>query len=859
MWKVALKGITQRKRRFFSTVVAIVLSVGFLSGVSVLSDTIRQTFDSLFSSVYGGTDVVVASKGTLDGGFRRAPQRLPRSMIETLRAVPGVVAVDGLLQSYAQVVDAKGVPIGGSNAPTFGSVWTADADLNPFSIAEGRAPAADNEIVLDRNTAKLGKIALGSPVQVLSISEPATLTVVGFSRFGKADSPAGFGFTHFTASEADRLFKTDGKVDQILVAAAPGVSQIALRATVTDALATTNNLEVFTGAEATVKRQSEFKERLKGFTVFLNVFALVAMFVATFVIFNTFQIILSQRQREMALLRALGASTAQVLRSVVLESIVIGLIASLIGIGVGVLVAAGLKALLTAVGFPLAKGTLVLARHTITNGLIAGLLSTLVAAAVPAVRAARIAPIAALQDAVLEHRRPSRIRIVIGLLIAGGAAALVISGLRTSGNPAVYRVGIGAGLTVIALLLLNPLLLVPFTRAVGSPARLQGMTGQLAQENVVRSPRRNALTAFPLLFGAALVGLLLVFTASFKAQVIKTVEGQFKGDFFINTKGRGLGFSPEVAKAVAKVPGVEALTPVRFFFGDPKLVDAAGRSAESAIIAVDTASVDKTVDIPVLSGSIATMTTGTIAVSSALAKDNGWKVGDDLTMQLRGGNAKPLRIAAVIDATKVAGLFQGAGALLGIDTFDSIDPFKLDQVVYVRTTDHDRTHIAEMKQRLADAIKAYPTTEVGDLASYKKLIDAQVAPFVNFIIALLGISVLIAVVGVANTMKLSVAERTRELGLLRAVGMHRRQSRAMVRWEAITISVFGVLIGTAIGAGFGIALMRTLRSQGFTESVVPLRQFVIMALLAAVLGLLAASGAARRVAKLDVLRAIAVE
>jgi putative ABC transport system permease protein len=353
--------------------------------------------------------------------------------------------------------------------------------------------------------------------------------------------------------------------------------------------------------------------------------------------------------------------------------------------------------------------------------------------------------------------------------------------------------------------------------------------------------------------------VLLVVVASFKAQVSSTIEGQFKGDFFVTAKGNGLGFSPAVAKAVAKVAGVVAVTPVRFYFGDLKLVDAGGGEADSSLIAVDTSTVLQTVDIPVEAGSITKMTTGTVAIGNDLADKYHWKVGDAITMKLRGDSTTPLTIAAIVDAKKVAGLFQGASAIVGIDTFEPIDPLKLDQLVYVRTDDTGRTRTAALKQQLSDAVKAYPSVEIGDLASYKKLVDDQVAPFVRFLLALLSISVFIATVGVANTMKLSIAERTRELGVLRAVGMHRRQAKGMVRWEAITISVFGVVIGSLLGGGFGVAVMRSLKSQGFTESVVPYGQFVVMAIVAALLGLLAASGAARRVSRLNVLQAISVQ
>ena len=857
MWKVVLRGITQRKRRLVSTVLAVVIGVGFIVGVFVLSDTIRQTFNDLFSSVYRGTDVVVTGKGQLDSGFRQTPKRLPASLLVAIRAADGVDDAQGYVQNYAQVVGHDGTAVGGSNAPTFGASWSADQRVNPFTIASGHAPQADNEITVDRNTAKLGKLHVGDVVSVLSPSAPATYHLVGLTRFGSADSPAGSSFVHFTAPEADRIFQTNGEVDQILIVAKPGVTQATLKSTVTAITAATSvRSDVFTGVEATAKRQSEFQKNLKGFTTFLLVFAIVALVVATFVIFNTFQILLAQRVRELALLRAIGASARQVLRSVLFESLIVGFVAAVLGVVGGLAIAFGLKVLLTAIGFPLRSGGLVLLPRSIVVGLATGMAATVLAATLPAFRAARIPPIAALQEAAIEQRRPSRIRAAIGVALLVLAAVLLVRGLGSTGNTALARIGLSAGSTIFALLALNPLVLVPFTRSIGRVLHLKGVTGQIAAENVVRSPRRNALTAFPLLFGAALVGLLLVFAASFKAQVGKTIDGQFKGDFFITAKNR-FGFSPDVADKVRAVPGVSALTPVRFDFSSRVADPHTGKRTEEALVAVDTSSVLQTLDIPTSEGSITDITTGKIGIDDVTARDLGVHVGDLLTVEFKAGGDKQLPIAAIIPSTKVVALFQGASFLIDLSTWDANYTNRLDALLYVKIA--DRNKVASMQVALKQALTSVPTAEVGDLASYKRLVDRQVAPFLNFVIGLLFISVLIATVGVANTMKLSVAERTREIGLLRAVGMNRRQSRAMVRWEAIAISVFGVLLGAAMGVGFGLALMHALRSQGFTEAVVPVRQFVAMTIVAALLGVVAASGAARRVARLDVLQAIAIQ
>ena len=855
MGRVARNGLVQHRRRVVSTVAAVVVAVAFLTSVSTLSDSVRGTFDSMFTSLYGRTDAVVTAKGTLTLGFRRAPQRLPRLTILQLAKVPGIASVDGMVVGYAQVVGTDGRPVGGANSLSFGSIWTDDNRFNPFAVAEGRKPRADDEVVLDRTTARLGRIRVGDRITVLTVSEPTAVTVVGITRFGRADSPGGLGYVHFTGAAADRLFRTDNKIDQILLAAAPGTTPEALKRDVAAALGRPDAYDVYTGAEALTVRRSEFQDRLAGFTVFLTLFAGIALVVAAFVIFNTFQIVLNQRQRELALLRAIGASRRQIVGNVLAEAVALGVVGAGVGLGLGLLAAAGAQSVLADAGIPLTTGPLVVSAGSVARALACGVVTTVAAALVPAWRASRVPPVAAMAQAAVEPRRPSPLRTAAGV-VAGVIGTVAVVAGAPRGQGAVAAVGAGGLVVVAALVLLDPHLL----RALARLSRRNGhrrIPGLLASDNVARSARRNAVTAFPLLFGSALVGVLLVFTASFRAQVDATIDGQFKGDLFVTSRTGNIGFSTEVAATVARLPGVAELTPVRFMFIDPRFVDGAGGAEPAGIVGVDTASVLGTIDIPVLAGSVSTMTPGTVAVERAVADRHGWAVGDAISVAVRGSPETPVTVAAIIDTTRLTGLFRGANALVGLDTFDRINPVDLDQALYIRTGADEP--VDTVRSRIEQALATYPTVEVGDATGYKRLIDRQVRPFIAFMFVLLAISVAIAMIGVANTLSLAINERTRELGLLRAIGMHVAQSRAMVRWEAATIATFGVGLGSVVGGVFGVAFMRALRSQGFTVTRVPVPSFVLVGMVTVALGVVAATGAVRRVTRIDVLRAIAVD
>ena len=849
MFRVALKGLLQRKSRLVGTMLAIVLGVGFISGVYVLTDTLQRTFDDLFGSVYARTDVVVQPIVNGEGRLRSAPTRLPIDALDKARQIDGVGFVSGYVQAYAQVLDANSEPIGGDNKPAFGTSWTTDERVNPFRIAEGRAPAAQGEIIIDRTTAKIGKINVGDQVPVLTSGPSAIYTVVGISRFGTADSAAGVSSVGF-GGDASKAMGIEPGFDQLLAVARPGVAQDELAIRVGKVF-NTPKVESITGVAAASQRQSELRKRLSSVTSLLLIFGYLAVFVGAFVIANTFAILIAQRRQELALLRAIGASRAQVLRSILLEALVIGVVASVIGVVVGIGIAQGLKGLIGLFGFSLPTGSVVLKSRTIWVALLVGSFITMLAAVLPSWRASQIAPIAALREAAIEVQKQSKLRILLGGLVTALSLASLIDGLSKTGDPAAKRVGIGAALALIAAVFLGPLFLTFFAK-IGRPIMARrGVSGELAQQNVLRSPRRAALTGIALTLGLSIVSILLVFASSFKALLNNTVEGQFKGDFVV--LAQGLGFTSDVATKVSATSGISSAAAVRIAFGGaPAARDPKG---EDAIAAVDVAHIADVINVPMKVGKMSDVAPGTIALGDKEAAKYSLKVGDDFPIIFATGE-KPLKISAIVDEAKTAGIFQGVTRIISLDTWDQAITLKLDNFVIAKGANGQSK--SATKASLKESLKAYPTAKVLDQAAYKSFVMRQVNGFLGFVFVMLALSIIIAGVGVWNTLNLSVIERTRELGLLRGVGMARRQARSMVRWESVVIALYGALVGIVIGVGSGIAIVRVLRAQGFTIISVPIIQLSVALFAAFLLGVTAAIGAARRAGKLDILQAIAV-
>lgn len=845
MWKVTLKNLWAKKFRMLSLVVTIMTGVGFMAGTMVLTDTMNRTFDDLFADVNRNVDAYVRAKAAFASDFGTERPRLDSVVVQQVRTVDGVAQVEGNVQGYAQPLDRDGDPIGGTGAPTFGFNWGVVEELNPYRLVEGRAPRTSREVVIDRGVAKRGDFSVGDPIRILFQGPTEEFTISGIATFGRADSAAGSSAVGFTNDTAQRLLGEPGKVDSVSVTAQPGVSQEELRGNIERTLAS-DRIEVLTGAEITAENQNDIKDGLRFFNILLLIFALVAIFVGMFVIYNTFSILVAQRTREMALLRAIGASGRQVRRSVLAEATVVGIVASLVGLGFGVVVATALKASFAALGIDIPAGGVVVAARTVVVAIVVGLVTTVVSAWFPARKAARIPPIAALRDVAVDRSATSPVRIVVGLIVLViGAVALVI-GLTGSGSTAAATVGVAFVIAILGIAVLGPVIATPVSRLLGAPLpRLRGLTGTIARQNAMRNPRRTSGTALALTIGVALIGFILVMASSIKASIEQQIDQQLRADYVLAPKGFGQGFSPTVAERVAQIPGAEFVSGVRF--GQIRIGD-----SSKFVVGVNPSAVDQLFDVGVTDGDVLALDGDSIAVWRDVADDNGWAVGDTIPVTFATTGERPLRLVAVYENNEAAGNY-----VIGLPTYEANFVQQLDFRVFVKTapgTDQD-----EFRQAVEAVLADYPTAELQDRTEFKRAQAAQIDQVVNIFYVMLFLAIVIALIGIGTTLALSIFERTRELGLLRAVGMSRRQMRASVRWEAVIIALFGTLLGLVVGLTFGAAIVQSLRAQGFTVFRVPFGQILVLTVLAALAGVLASVRPARRAARLDVLQAIATE
>jgi putative ABC transport system permease protein len=848
MWSVALKGIWARKLRFISTTVAIVLGVGFMAGTYVFTDTVGTAFNDLFASVYAGTDTVVRGVNPVDPDDNRQDgrSRLSVDVLDQVRAVATVDRAEGFVRGYAQLVKRNNKPLGGTSAPTFGLSWVDDPRLTPYRIFSGRPPTNDDEIAIDKASARIGKWTVGDTIKVLSQAPTSSYRLVGVLTFGTADSAAATTTVAFTPARAAQIFDTGGRFNSVLAAAKPGVGEERLTADIA-AVVSGPDRQVLTGTEVTKLTQSAFRERLKGFRIFLQAFAYLALFVGMYVISNTFAILVAQRSRELALLRALGARRAQVLRSVLVEALAIGLVASVMGLLVGLGLAVVLRQVFAVIGFDLPGNGLIVLPRTVIVSVVVGTVITVVSALLPAWRAGRLAPLAALRDVAIDRSAQSRARLVIGVLMALADQGLIVKGLSGNGSP--LTEGAAFALSIITVTVLGPTLARPFGKALGAPlSSTRPVVGALATANAIRNPRRTARTALALTIGLAVVAMVLTFVASFNGLVSRTIDGQFKADYILSNRSF-TGFSPEVARRVATVPGVSAVSGVRF--GSLRI-----DGVDTFSAAFDTARLGDLVELPVLEGRVSDIGRGAIAIGRNEAAKHDWTLGDSIPVIMATGPTT-LKLAALMDDTKLRSITQGGAAVISLETYDDGFVERLDFQVYVKAA--SGADLDAVATAVEAALVDYPTAEVLGQAEYKRSISDQLDRFVLIVFVLLALSVFIALFGVANTLLLSIHERTREIGLLRAVGMTAAQVRATVRWESVIMALFGVVVGLVLGATFGFLVMRSLRDDGFTEIVIPRARLAMVALVALAFGVLAGIRPAYKAAKLNVLTAIGVE
>ena len=850
MFSLTVKGLWAHKLRYALTGLAVVLGVAFMAGTMVLTDTMQTTFDGVFESANEGTDVIVRRSSAIDSEFSDTRDRIDAEVVDRVAAVEGVAAARGSIQGITQLVHADGdaTPSDGLEV-TLGANWIDDDGLNPFDIATGRAPAAANEAVMDQYSADAEGWVVGDRFTVLTKAGPATLELVGTATYGDVGGLPGTTLVATDDATAQALFAEPGRYDDIVVGAESGVTAAELTERIQAEVATSaSGLEVLTGEQDTADQQASFKEDLSFFNTFLMAFAYVALFVGTFIIYNTFSIVVAQRTKDLAMLRAVGARRGQVLRSVVLESVFVGIVSAAVGLAAGVGLSFGLRALLSSVGLDIPSGPIVVASGTIVTAFLVGVGVSVVSAVLPAVRASRVKPIAALRDVAVDRSGVSIARTVAGLLVTGAGVVGFAAGVSADGDDGVPMLGLGAVLTLVGVMVLGPVLVRPALGALTRPvARISGMTGRYAGENGRRSPKRTAATASALMVGVALVGFITILASSTSASVRAAVDKSFRADYVVESGSWDQGFATTIEDDLAAVPGVESLSPVRSAAAE---VDGSG----TTVIAVDAGAIEDLYDLEVLSGSLDGVEAGGVGVQSDDATARGLALGDSVPFRFADGSEVELEVSAIFD-----GRLPNTEDtwLLGLDTFEAHVADQFDRQVYVAM--EDAVPAAESRSAIEAAVSAWPNAEIQDQAEFKEAVTAEIDQILNLIYGLLALAVIIALIGIANTLALSVHERTRELGVLRAIGMHRRQLRASVRWESLLIALLGTAMGSVLAIGGAWGIVTALDTEGVTQLTLPVTRLLAITVLAGLAGVLAATWPAHKAARLDILRAIATD
>ena len=844
MLRAALRSVLARKVRLVLTGLSILLGVGFMAGTYVLTDTMTSAFNDLVNTGVSDIDVLVRSSNAFTAQTSSLEERkpMPESVLATVESVPGVARAVGDVLGYAQIVDpTTGKVIGTVGPPTAGSAWN---DLNGFTLKPGGTPPhGPDQVVIDAATAKNHDISVGDHVRILFEGPPGDFEVVGIAGYGESDSLFGATWALFDLPTAQEVLGREGQLDSISVVAEDGVSGVDLQRRIAEVLP--EGAEAVTAATVASESQDQINQGL-GFlrTAFL-VFAFVSLFVGAFIIFNTFAIIVAQRTRELALFRALGATGRQVMGSVVAEALIVGIVSSLLGVLAGIGIAIGLKGLLSTVGFDIpASGTVILPRTFIVS-IVVGTIVTLFAAVVPARRAARVAPIEALREAQDRPGRSLRFRLVAGVIVLALGLLPLAYGLFGAPKSALQLVGFGVAFTFIGIAMLTPMIARPVAAALGAPIERTGVPGKLGRENAMRNPRRTAATASALMIGLGLVVFVAVFGASAKASVSATLERTLKADFIL-TSPTFSGFSIAAADAIQPVDGVRTVSQVR-------QAEVHIKGTTAFLTGLDPATFPIVSEAGVTEGSLADLArTNTIAVYEDVAADNGWSLGDEIRVEFPATGPVTTTVAAIYSENGLIGDYA-----ISLETFSANVEQNLDLFVLVKVD--DGADVAAVRSRLDDALRPFPNVEVQDQTAFREQYATFLNQVLNLVTALLLLAVIIALFGVMNTLYLSIYERTRELGLLRAVGLTRRQTRSMVRWEAVIIAVMGALFGVVIGIAFGWALQQALASRGFSDLGIPGGQLAIYVVASALLGVFFAIFPARRAARLNILDAISYE
>jgi putative ABC transport system permease protein len=848
MWRATVKSLLGHKFRLALTALSIVLGVSFVAGTYVLTDTINNTFDKLFEDVTAGVDVYVRSDSSFtDIGTEAGDiEPVPSELLAEIEQADGVAYAQGEVSGYAQFVDKDGEAIAPFGPPTLGVSWGEHDDLSALTIREGRKPMADGEVAMDAGTAKEHGFRVGDTVTILTQGPPEEFEIVGIAGFGEADNLGGATLAAFDLETAQRVLNRENEFDAIVVKAEEGVSPQALRQRIAAILP--DGVEATTGQAVAAEQSDAIKEGLGFFNTFLLVFAGISLFVGAFIIFNTFNILVTQRTRELALLRALGASGRQVMTSVVVEALIVGVVASAVGLGAGILIAIGLKGLLTALGIELPASGIVLQPRTVIVAMVVGVVVTFVASIFPARRAARVAPIAALRDTAVDQVTGIGRRAIVGGILTLAGVGVLLFGLFGDVSNGLSLVGLGVALTFVGVAGFSPVIARGLAGGIGAPLpRLFGVPGRLGRGNAMRNPKRTASTAAALMIGLALVATFSIMGSSVKASTGKIIEEAYRADYIISANAGFSGFSPEIARQLATREELAVVSVLRTdTWRKP------GTTSTQFLTAVDPATVDQVLELDVREGNLADLTGDAVLIHEDAASSEGVSVGDTYPMQFASTGERPMRVVGVFGENRITGDF-----VIGLDTYEENYSSSLDSFVMVKGAPGIPPD--EVRRAIEEVTDEFPNVQVQNQAEIRATQEEQIDQLLNLVYSLLFLAIFIALMGIVNTLALSVYERTRELGLMRALGLSRRQTRSMVRWESVIIALLGGVLGLAIGIFFGWALQTALADDGITELALPVSDLLIFLAVAGLAGVLAAWGPARRAAKLDVLAAIAHE
>jgi len=845
---LAIRGLVAHKPRLAVTLVAIALGVAFVSCAMIFSATTNAALDRLFTTAGKGTDAVVRPQPLLVGGddaTGNADAPVPDSVLRTVQGVDGVAEVHGAVSGFAAILDKTGkVVTSAQGAPQIGVDWTDDPDFSTMHLRSGRGPHGADEIAIDVATAAKTGYRVGDRVPVVLRGPSQTFTVAGIFALGGANSTGGMSIVAFEPAAAQRLLmERQGTYSHIDVHARRGVSQEQVRSAIGRVLPA--GFEVLTGRDASDEASADLRSSLDIFPRLLLWFSVVAVFVGSFVIVNTFSILVAQRTRELALLRAVGASRRQIRRLVLGEAAGLGLIGSLFGLGAGAALAAGLRALINSFGGDVPRGGLVLSTSTVIWAFAVGTLVTLAAAYVPARRAGTVPPVAAMLDEAPPPIRSVRSRARAGSAVtAAGAASMAVAAANPSGGSAGILLGAGALLVFAGVLVLSPVLGSSAARILGWPfARFLGAAGMLGRENAQRNPRRTAAAASALMIGLALSGAITVMASSVKASLDQQLDEGLGSDYVVSSKTE-TSFSPRALEAVSGVRGVQSAVPIR-----TARMELDGRVRSAA--AGDPRALAAPYRLKMTDGRLA-LAAGELLISKHVAESSDWAVGTIVPARFADGARGTLRVAGIYADPPI-----GPAIILDPASYRAHYPSTLINQIEI-ITDPVADSVAT-KQGLRTALRAWPGLDLQDQADIKAAAHSSIDEFVSAILVLLALSVVIAALGIVNTLGLSVIERTREIGMLRAVGMDRRQLRHMIRYEAVIVGAFGAALGVGLGVLYGSALQRASAEDGMAVLSIPLRQLALYLLAGIAIGVAAAIWPARRAARVRILRAIAHE